>query len=125
MNSVAVRPTFRPAYVLLTTFLLAVIVFESVKHGFTWQLPVFAWAPDLALVLGAGRGLAKGQLHPRAVRLYNAVHTFWPPLALAVAAAALGLPLGWFVAAIAWAFHVALDRALGYGLRTPEGFQRA
>jgi uncharacterized protein DUF4260 len=27
-------------------------------------------------------------------------------------------------AALAWAVHVSLDRAIGYGLRTPEGFQR-
>jgi hypothetical protein len=81
-------------------------------------------APDLALLFGAGSGLEKGQLHPRAVPLYNAVHRFWGPAALLVAAAAGVLGTGWLVAGIAWALHVALDRSLGYGLRTREGFQR-
>ena len=33
--------------------------------------------------------------------------------------------LGYLVGALAWAFHVSLDRAVGYGLRTRDGFQRA
>jgi hypothetical protein len=53
------------------------------------------------------------------------VHRFWGPAALAIAAVALDLSVGWFIAAVAWAIHVALDRTVGYGLRTPDGFQRA
>ena len=34
------------------------------------------------------------------------------------------LRLGYLVGALAWAFHISLDRALGYGLRTRDGFQR-
>ena len=52
------------------------------------------------------------------------MHRFWGPLAL-IAAVALGvLGLGWFVAGMAWATHVAVDRAVGYGLRDAAGFQR-
>jgi hypothetical protein len=41
-----------------------------------------------------------------------------------VAAAALGDPIDWLgVLASAWVFHIAVDRALGYGLKTTEGFQ--
>jgi F0F1-type ATP synthase membrane subunit c/vacuolar-type H+-ATPase subunit K len=58
-------------------------------------------------------GLARGQLHPRAVSLYNALHRFWGPLALAVAALAAGLPLGYVAGASAWGVHVAFDRAIG------------
>jgi hypothetical protein len=29
------------------------------------------------------------------------------------------------VGALVWGFHVCLDRAVGYGLRTPDGFQRS
>jgi len=38
-----------------------------------WQLVVFAVLPDVAILAGRGRGLARGQLHPRAVPLYNAL----------------------------------------------------
>lgn len=84
----------------------------------------FGLGPDVALLFGAGRGLERGQLHPRAVPLYNALHRFWGPLALAVLAVAAGLPAAWLVGALAWAAHVAVDRAVGYGLRTRDGFQR-
>jgi uncharacterized protein DUF4260 len=124
MNSVAIRPAFRLPYVVLLAVLAAAVTFETVKHGFVWQLPVFAVAPDLALLLGVGRGLAPGQLHPRAVSVYNAVHRLTPPLALLVAVPVFDLSTGWSIAGLAWALHVALDRTVGYGLRTPEGFQR-
>jgi len=34
------------------------------------------------------------------------------------------IELGYFIGALAWMLHIALDRALGYGLRTPDGFRR-
>ncbi len=54
-------------------------------------------------------------------RLYNAVHNYTGPAILMIVYAAfvLGgqdLPLLALVAA-SWAFHVAVDRALGYGLK--------
>jgi hypothetical protein len=119
-------PARRIAYTGLALFGLAAIALELVAHGTGyWQLAVFAVGPDVALLYGAASGLEKGQLHPRAVGLYNLLHRLWGPLVLAALAAAGLLPLGYLVGALAWAFHVALDRALGYGLRTQEGFQRA
>jgi len=47
-----------------------------------------------------------------------------PALALGAAAVAGIVPIGFLVGALTWTFHVALDRALGYGLRAPDGFQR-
>lgn len=85
----------------------------------------FGLGPDLPLLLGAGKGLERGQLHPRAVPLYNLTHRFWGPLALGVAAVAADLAAAWLVGALAWATHIAVDRALGYGLRTRAGFQRS
>ena len=79
---------------------------------------------DLAVVYGTAPGLARGQLHPRAVPLYNALHRFWGPLALAVVVLAAALPLGYVVAALAWAGHIAFDRAIGLRPRTADGFQR-
>ena len=34
------------------------------------------------------------------------------------------LPTGYLVGALAWAFHISLDRTVGYGKRTRDGFQR-
>ena len=128
-TATAVQPrgtAARVAYAALGAVLLVALVLEAVRHGTGyWQIAVFGLGPDIALFLGAGSGLAKGQLHPRAVGLYNLLHRFWGPLLLAALAASGLLPLGYFIGALAWAFHIALDRALGYGLRTPDGFQRA
>jgi hypothetical protein len=115
-------PVARVAYAIATALLLAALIFEATKHGLWVTAVIGLIAPDLPLFAGGGRGLAKGQLHPRAVPAYNLAHRLIGPLALLVAAAIL-LPLGFFVAGLAWATHVTLDRAVGYGLRTPEGFK--
>jgi hypothetical protein len=109
----------------LAALLLTAAVAGAAIHGSGWWLlAAFAIAPDIALFFGFGSKLEKGRLHPRAVRLYNALHSFWGPALLAAATAAV-LPSGYFIGALAWAFHVALDRAIGYGMRTRDGFQRS
>ena len=127
MTTTTIEPrstTGRLAYATLAGLLLAAIAAEAITHSSYWQIAAFGIGPDLALLCGGGGDLAQGQLHPRAVGAYNLVHRFYAPLALG-AAAGLGIvPIGFLVGAFAWAFHVALDRALGYGLRTPDGFQR-
>jgi hypothetical protein len=116
----------RLAYATLGAVLLVAIVLETARHGTGyWQLAVFGLGPDVALFLGAGSGLAKGQLHPRAVGLYNLLHRFWGPLLLAALGAFGLIPFGYLIGALAWALHISLDRAVGYGLRTRDGFQRA
>jgi hypothetical protein len=64
--------------------------------------------------------LNPGQLHPRAVKLYNALHSFAAPTALAVAS--FWLAPAWFGAAFAWMAHVCFDRAVGFGLRDNAGY---
>jgi hypothetical protein len=119
------RTTSRPAYAALAAALLAAAVYVAIDQGTGWwQFFAFGAMPDIALFVGIGSGLAKGQLHPRAVPLYNALHHFGGPAVLAVVAAAI-LPTGYLVGALAWALHIAIDRVAGYGLRTPDGFQRA
>ena len=87
------------------------------------QALAFALLPGVALLGGIAPGLSRGQLHPRAVPLYNALHGPAGPLLLGVAALLwLGVP--WLAGALAWAAHIGVDRAVGYGPRTPEGFQR-
>jgi hypothetical protein len=115
--------TTRLAYAALSVALLAGLALEVATTDTAWWLVVvFLLGPDIALFLGIGSGLEKGQLHPRAVPLYNTLHRYWGPAALTLAS--IVLPEGWLAAALAWALHVSLDRAIGYGLRTPEGFQR-
>ena len=84
-------------------------------------------APTWPCSSASVEGLAPGQLHPRAVPLYNALHHPAGPLALgALAATASSAPsAGLGVAALAWGFHIAMDRAAGYGPRTPDGHQRS
>jgi hypothetical protein len=126
-TATALRPAAaRIGYATLAVLVLTVTVLEVVKLGTGyWQIAVFGLGPDVALFVGAGRGLAKRQLHPRAVRLYNLLHGFWEPVALAALASFGVISIGFSIGALAWLFHIALDRAVGYGLRTRDGFQRA
>ena len=120
------RSLRRSLFGALALVLLGLVVFEATRHGAgSWQLVAFGLGPDVALFLGIGRGLARGQLHPRAVPLYNALHRFAGPAALVLVAGLADLPAGWLVGGLVWGFHVALDRSVGYGLRTRDGFQRA
>jgi Domain of unknown function (DUF4260) len=113
----------RLAYAVLSVLLVAALAVEVATTDTPWWLVVaFLLGPDVALVAGIGSGLEKGQLHPRAVPLYNALHRYWGPAVLALAS--IVLPDGWLAGALAWAVHISVDRAVGYGLRTAEGFQR-
>jgi hypothetical protein len=116
----------RAAYATLAASLLASVVYEALERGASdWLIVAFAIGPDLAAFLGFGKGLAKGQLHPRAVRTYNAMHRFIAPIGLAVLVVCGLAPHVLFAGALAWSFHIALDRTVGYGLRTHDGFQRS
>lgn len=119
------RLSLRASYGLLTVLLGAALAAALITPGGGgWHALAFALAPDLTLLMGMAPRLARGQLHPRAVPFYNAVHGFAGPLVLGVAALLwLGVP--WLIGAFAWALHIAVDRAAGYGQRTREGFRRA
>jgi hypothetical protein len=120
-TSIPPRPTLdRFAYATLAALLLTTIVFEAFTQGTGyWQIAAFGFAPDFTLFYGASKSLGRGQLHPRAVWAYNLMHRSGGPLVM-FALAAFGLVgLGFLIGAFAWAFHVALDRAIGYGLRAP------
>jgi hypothetical protein len=84
--------------------------------GGSWLLfALLVLAPDLSM-LGYLAGPRIGALS------YNLFHSLIGSLALPA--------LGWFGAsdpavhvAVIWAFHVAVDRALGYGLKLPTSFR--
>jgi hypothetical protein len=116
----AKRPAYAALGVAATALAIAVVV---TQHTSWWQLVVFAIAPDITLLFGFRPGLQRGQLDPRAVPFYNAVHRFWAPAVLIVLALVLHID-AWAAAGFAWCAHIGFDRSLGFGLRTPEGFQR-
>ncbi|HTI33026.1 MAG TPA: DUF4260 family protein [Miltoncostaea sp.] len=120
------RPVARVAFAALAAGLLAasIAVVVATDAGWPW-VAATVMAPDVALLLGAGRGLAPGQLHPRAVPLYNALHHPAGPIVLAALCVGGVLGPGPLAAALAWGFHIAMDRAAGYGLRTRDGHQAA
>jgi hypothetical protein len=66
------------AYAGLGAALLAsAVALIVVLDAAWWQTVAFALGPDLAVLYGIAPGLARGQLHPRAVWLYNTLHRFW------------------------------------------------
>jgi hypothetical protein len=104
--------------------MLAVI--QVARHGpgaLTVAL-VLAIAPDLTMIIGLSRRLAPGQLAPTAIPFYNTAHRLWGPLALLAAGGVWPGSAALVTGGLAWLAHVALDRGLGFGLRTREGFQR-
>ncbi|MBJ7456804.1 MAG: DUF4260 family protein [Thermoleophilia bacterium] len=124
-SAVSRRTAPRVALGLVSIGLLGAAISVVVATGASWWwVAGTAMAPDIALLAGVGRGLEPSRLHPRAVPLYNALHHPAGPMALAaLAVASLGAGPG--AAALAWGFHIAMDRAAGYGLRTRAGFQRS
>jgi hypothetical protein len=104
----------------------SIAVFVNVDAGW-WVFPVFAIGPDLAFLVGIGQTgtLEHGQMPSRAVPFYNALHRVYGPIALGLLATIGLLPPALLVGALVWGVHIFLDRAIGYGLRTPDGFQRA
>jgi hypothetical protein len=122
----AVRASPRRARALYAAgaapFAGAGVALVAVRDTSLVVLLIFAVLPDVAIVGGLGRNLAPGQLHPRAVPLYNALHRFATPAVIA----AVGVFAGpaWVTAAVGWAFHICFDHAVGLGLRTPSGFLR-
>ncbi|MEO0557673.1 MAG: DUF4260 domain-containing protein [Bacteroidota bacterium] len=81
-----------------------------------WLFAALILVPDLGM-LGYLASSSVGAL------TYNAVHTYVAPALLA----GLVIPLGWawgVPVALVWAAHIGFDRALGYGLKSPESFQQ-
>ena len=119
----------RTAWLAGALFWSAFAVLEAVNHGWLAGTLAFAFliAPDLTFLVALDDAprMAKGQLPPRAVPYYNAMHRALVPLVL-MALYAFG-PFTWaplFAALCGWLAHISYDRAFGYGLRTKEGFQR-
>jgi hypothetical protein len=115
----------RSAWLIGAVSLLAFAVSEVGKHHLgPWPILFFVVFPDLSFLAGAGVETEHGRLAPRAVPIYNFVHRPVVPLALIAAASFDVVSVFWFVAGLSWLAHIAIDRVVGYGLRSPDGWQR-
>jgi hypothetical protein len=113
----------RATQAALAAALLGAVVVQMIAEPGTWPwLVVFILAPDLPLLAGMRHDGVRGRLNPRAVPAYNAVHVYWGPALLGAASLALG-PAA-LTGALAWGLHIAIDRTVGYRLRTRSGDQR-
>ena len=91
----------------------SLLAFRATGGHWVWFAALFL-APDLAF-LGYRFGARTGAI------VYNAIHTYAAPAALAALAVGAGLPALLPFAAI-WSAHIGFDRTLGYGLKYPTGF---
>jgi hypothetical protein len=85
---------------------------------------LFGIVPHLTVLVGIGQPHARGQLAPRAVPLFNAMHHPALPLGLLGLATAGILPTFWLVGALAWLGHIVVDLGFRDGLRTADGWRR-
>ncbi|GAA3928744.1 DUF4260 family protein [Microbacterium soli] len=123
----------RAAWALAALLSLTLLVYESVTYGWAMgaTVVVFLLLPDIALI-GGFDPVRPGRLRVSHIPLYNALHRPWAGLALLLLGALVTLPAiggvegGKLIAAagLAWIAHIAVDRAVGYGLRDAEGAVR-
>ncbi len=98
----------------LALFVAATVAYFWLGHP-TWLFFVLLLAPDLS-ALGYLGGPGVG------ARVYNAAHLTAGPLLLGGIGLIAGAPTAVAIALI-WLAHIGIDRAAGYGLKNPEGFQ--
>lgn len=79
--------------------------------GNWWLFAALLLAPDLAFF-----GYAAGE--KTGAKIYNFVHTYTHPMIVGAIGWFGGVPLLVEIGVI-WAAHIAMDRALGYGLKYP------
>ena len=94
----------------------------STFHVGLVTLLVFGIVPHLTVLLGIGQAHARGQLAPRAVPLFNAMHHPLVPLAVLGLAASGVLAPFWLVGSLVWLSHIVVDWAMGNGLRSADGY---
>jgi hypothetical protein len=93
----------------------AAIIFYMMSGVSWWLFALLILAPDLSML-----GYLAG---PRAGAIaYNALHILILPLVLALAGKLFDNSTVTAIALI-WIAHIAIDRALGYGLKLSTGFQ--
>ncbi|MFA5606722.1 MAG: DUF4260 family protein [Leucobacter sp.] len=107
---------------------LVIVVMACLFWGWPALVVVLAFGlfPDIALIGGFAE---RGRLKPDRVKLYNTLHiTTWPIVTIVLGVIIMFVTGGfeggfWALAlgGVAWFVHIALDRALGFGLRDADG----
>jgi hypothetical protein len=94
--------------------ILAVAIYAMSGHS--WVLfAILFLAPDIAFIAYlAGPAIGGG--------CYNVVHTYVCPIVLGFVLHVLGISIA---IPLIWVAHIGMDRALGYGLKYPDGFAHA
>jgi uncharacterized protein DUF4260 len=108
----SLEPTIRLEWGVVA--LVAVVFYGSAGVSW-WLFAAVILAPDLSM-LGYLAGPRVGAI------AYNAFHILIVPMLLLLAGRLSGHVVAIAVALI-WIAHIAIDRALGYGLKLPSGFQ--
>jgi hypothetical protein len=120
------HPRRRAGYAVagaITGGVAALIASRTGKPARTYAL-TFLLLPDVPFVLGLRPAIVAGELYPGMVPAYNATHRLAGAAACCAAAPALRSPaVG--VAGLAWLTHICFDRAVGFGLRAPDGRLRS
>ena len=98
----------------VTVAALAIVCYAMFSFSW-WLFALLILAPDLSM-LGYLAGPRVGAVS------YNALHILIAPLVLLLGGGLLAGPVTTAVALI-WIAHIAIDRALGYGLKLTTGFQ--
>ncbi len=93
---------------------LAAVAFDASSWSWWWFAGLLL-APDLSMIgyLASPRLGAIG---------YNLGHTVVGPVAMNASWFA-GAPSGFLAGGAIWLAHIGLDRTLGYGLKSPQGFR--
>ena len=90
----------------------ATIAAFAVTGGNWWVFGLLILAPDLSML-----GLMLGE--KTGARIYNWTHSYTLPVILGAAGYFGGLT--WLLhVALIWTAHIAIDRAIGYGLKYPS-----
>lgn len=98
----------------IAMFTAAIVAYFTLEAP-VWLFVALALAPDISM-LGYLAGNRIGSY------AYNAFHTYTAPVILGAAGIWLGIaPLLWI--ALVWTAHIGIDRAIGYGLKSPAGFR--
>lgn len=117
MRQIHITQRVEAAAVALLSFVAVVVLYPA-----WWWVPLAAFLVFDLSMLGYARSTAAGAAS------YNLVHNYAVPALVALAAllTRTSLPDASTVTGVlacAWAFHVGVDRALGYGLKMPDAFR--
>ena len=93
---------------------LLLMAYHATGLSLVWLL-VFILAPDISM-LGYLKDPKIGAV------IYNIGHSYIIPVILLIVSFHLQSSV-WMAISLIWALHIAIDRALGFGLKLPTGFR--